>query len=63
MVSRLGRAGPDSKLGNGRGFWSCAVGKCEYFSDRRDGVGRIEALERGLVGMGFRSGWDLVVRL
>jgi hypothetical protein len=32
--------------GMGEGFWVCPTGGCEYFSDRRDGIGPDDAKMR-----------------
>jgi hypothetical protein len=41
----------------GWGFWTCAAGQCDYFSERRDGIGYYEALDMGLFGGSFALGY------
>ncbi|KAI4164463.1 MAG: hypothetical protein LQ342_001776 [Letrouitia transgressa] len=47
FVCRQGRAGVNSGYPGG-GFWTCAIGKCNFLSFRRDAVPEWEARERGL---------------
>lgn len=54
VVCRQDRAGRDSSY-PGRGFWTCAIGSCSYFSSRRDGLTDDEAEDaKAAPDAGFR---------
>ena len=49
LACRQGRAGSDS-VWEGKGFWTCAVGRCSFISYRKDAYTMREAGQRGLEG-------------
>ena len=48
LVCRQDRIGRSKGPSRGKGFWTCAIGLCDYYSERRDALTDYEACKNGM---------------